>query len=270
MSEFPSCHEEAESRYTLSRFLESAWDRALCRPDSDDKERHIADVVQSWLFFALIGEIVGEDLDPCEFKHGTENEGISVDLGRLVSTISRRDALTPRAIEATITAKTSLHALEKLLSTTEYHSLDLVILSIWTLLSWLVTDEPDMFFGEGEIERPAARALKRLMIENGWCVYHWSQVRCYHDIETLYYLSTVPRQAETTSKHEQCTESICRGWSVTMDVQVTHTTSVCQCELTSVSTLELCKIIERGDVPVVSMRRGKDGTIALTLKAWDG
>jgi hypothetical protein len=285
----------------------------------DRPEAEIADFIQSWLFFGLISELSGEELDLSEFKWLDENGNTVVRLGRLrmflqtavlerwssksraryhylyhdndpesafdgpeeedvrfqpdtgfegQSRQKRRYLLT--RIDCLNLARTSLTQIESDLLDLDNPAFDRIILSVRLLIQSLDPTPECPIPKDCQVTPPAARALRKIMLDNGWCIHHWDRVCQFHNLETSAYLSLIPRRGGPYITHSSCTEMVCSAWSMSNNGSPKHTTLGCECSMVGVPSDKVSSIIQEGNIPLISIHADGKNRLCLRLETWDG
>jgi Heterokaryon incompatibility protein (HET) len=110
---------------------------------------------------------------------------------------------------------------------------------------------------------PAARLLLNRLTDNGWCIHQAFQACQTYDYSIVNYMSFLRRKIPDRVTHKPCAFS---NKCIANDVNLSdrnsykqrHVEDDCTCELISVPTDEVLSIIEKGGVPIISLRTKKD------------
>ena len=109
--------------------------------------------------------------------------------------------------------------------------------------------------------------LKNKMLANGYCIRQVQYLAQTFDIDTLTYLSLLKRSPMRQKSHAKCSPEGCIAYNVDMAKYKTrHITADCNCEMIGVPYEELIDIIQRGDVPLVSVIQSPDRASGITVK----
>jgi hypothetical protein len=109
-------------------------------------------------------------------------------------------------------------------------------------------------------------AEKERMLAQGWCVHQIDYFSRMFDKATFSYIATRVRPPRGTD-HTLCAEmSSCVAYNVDMNnYETRHVDDTCTCEMMAVPYDQLIKIIEEGDVPLVSIEVNGNGELNLRL-----
>lgn len=104
--------------------------------------------------------------------------------------------------------------------------------------------------------------LEKQMISRGWCPQHVSNLSQKFDLHTFAYLATLERSAFRLEGHQFCqVRSSCVLYNTNaVTYKIRHVTADCACPTIAVEYQSLLKIIEKDQVPLVSIERGTDRT----------
>lgn len=163
-------------------------------------------------------------------------------------------------------ATTSLIHIETKFLGSDNPLLGLIILSVKTLIQSLggATEYP-IPSGCQVVPLPA-KALHKIMLSNGWCIHQCDRVCRSHNVDTVYYLSMLPRQAAPGITHVSCTEAVCSAWSMTTNGLLKHIEPGCRCPMITISSEDVGSIIKNGDIPLVSIHIDTENCVHLKLQ----
>jgi hypothetical protein len=112
----------------------------------------------------------------------------------------------------------------------------------------------------------ADRILEANMIKNGWCTHQIHKVLSTFSYQAAYYVSKLPRLGNARVMHKTCKKNSCRGWNSKPGLtRPRHVTESCSCTTISISSMDVAKIIQGGDIPLVSIEEDAHGSLTLKL-----
>jgi hypothetical protein len=112
----------------------------------------------------------------------------------------------------------------------------------------------------------ADRILEAKMIENGWCTHQIHKVLSTFSYQAAYYISKLPRSGSARVVHTTCKKNSCKGWNSKPGLtRPRHVTESCSCATISISSTDVAKVIQGGDIPLVSIEEDAHGSLALKL-----
>jgi hypothetical protein len=129
----------------------------------------------------------------------------------------------------------------------------------------------DVAHRQGDQLTAAGRAIEAKMTENGWCIHQIHKVLSTFSYPTAYYLAKVPRPGSARLAHESCSTRSCSGWNSNPGhTSARHATDTCTCQTISISSVDLAKVIQGGNIPLVSIEEDVHGNLSLKLhtKRW--
>lgn len=262
----------------------------------------IAGTVQCWLYFGLLAVLSGKTIDARYFSATTTGRDVG---GPVVNSSLVRSNIIDlllsvlRLPESECTQVIRRHNgilraagyftqwLESHLTQRSSDLIDVILLSVKILIGTISTAYRNgKHGGYGVHARPllhdaaqgkdlgyqcADRALERKMKENGWCAHQINKVLSSFSYQTAYYFAKLPRPRSADLGHEDCTKVSCIAWnSVLGHTGARHATDGCSCPFISVSSVGVARIIQSGNIPLVSLEEDVDGNLALRLhtKKW--
>jgi hypothetical protein len=250
--------------------------------DFDRPLTELTSLLQSWLYFGLMSECLGYDIDSQTFVKRSADSlqraaciDIRVKTSFLVEFGARRDSLTRtfnetrrKAVEKEMLtnmalAQEQLRSFESRLKNAS-EDFALVALSVRMLLH-VLTFQFKLPTATVDAEAPSTQIIMRRMLENGWCRQRIAHACREFSYPTLYYLSNLRRHIPQHLSHSRCTDSACK--ITAGDVEPSHRMPNCECDSIDVSMGEVVKIIESGGVPLIRVKRQDQppGTVKLEI-----
>lgn len=108
--------------------------------------------------------------------------------------------------------------------------------------------------GHGALSPSRHQLASDMMLEQGYCPCQVQHLSRSFDTETFTYLSRIGRSPMRQESHAECTTEGCIAYNVDMeDYNTKHVSPDCDCNMISVSTEVLLRIIRRGAVPLVTV-----------------
>jgi hypothetical protein len=290
--------------------------------------QEIASLLQSWLFFGLLEEFLGQRINRLLFVDRHDASGATIwidqdvihdmfiDWKKELMVMSWKDQQRRKEhIEAVLEmalAKSELF--DQLTPESQDFTISAIMLSVKLLIMVLQSIADDTFgnlqhplvdsitqtwFAQVFLERrrrstayrkmqevteqklflplppgndkpsPAAKLLLNRLVENGWCIHQAIQVCQTYDYQIVNYLSSLHRRVSLRISHEACPLS---DRCIAHDVDLTnqnsykqrHVIEGCGCPQVSVPTDDVLSIIEKGGIPIISLK-AKDGQFVLKV-----
>jgi hypothetical protein len=252
----------------------------LDRPRSPED---LAALMQSWLFFGLIDEMVGHSIDHSTFlikamdKQGSTS--LVVDLGLPVY-LNETWVRALFTIDANHHAKTLTFAkrmCDEFDNTMVPSSISLgsISLSVRLLISYfqrtssLGLEDPLPLRHSVALAPPSLALLLSRCRHTGMCIRSLYSIGSALDYPELYYLSSL-RESPRAQYHALCTDSICQEdteqrTSPVFVAQAYHRTDDCNCHKYGPSSDDVVKILRAGGLPLISMKPTMDGAIDFSV-----
>lgn len=266
------------------------------RLDQSHSPRELARLVQSWLYFGLLSEILGQVVGPDTLSASSGAHSVQRDfvcssglLGLLDEkqkqlrglgvaachqALSRMKATIDHAVEASV-------AYDHFVVSGSDGQYRVVMLSVKLLLVVLMQfynglgpevtfsyRDPRLFVLSSSSHRRSAAASFVLgcMEDAKICPQAAERICSSYNYLTAYYLLHLPRSRKVD--HVGCSQLICKAYTVDEETYTTvHTTEGCECEHLTVDVEKLNSIIAKGDVPLVRIKIGGKDDVKLALKS---
>ena len=230
--------------------------------------------LQTWLFFGLLAEILGDLYDHGVFVTESSDTG-----ERILSTKDLQFLLEKRitwvaTLERTVQKQLYEHAGKCIDITWKAQRLDLdprVQYSIGAVAELIASaiDKAHLtaFPGSDRCQKPFANGfymeeIKEKMIEANWCPNDFARVRAkFNSIQLLFYYS---RMKKPLSKlhHRTCTEDHCVAHSINISQYRTRHCEGCEegeiCEDVSIDNQHIMNILQSGALPLLLIKRRID------------
>lgn len=105
---------------------------------------------------------------------------------------------------------------------------------------------------EDHLNRTVVLRLEESMVMTGWCPNQISMCRSTFGLSTLYYSSLLQRPFQRS--HHRCDESVCVAYKIkSIRYATKHTSHGCSCHFIAVPKLHLRKIVEKGGTPILRL-----------------
>ena len=249
--------------------------------------RDLGGLLQTWLYFGMLSEFLGEPVDVDLFRRHHESGDllVSTSLEKLVcdrtasllehARIDGSDFLLSfREAFRLIMLKVRHYVLLVVRPITDpFDDLSRICLSITVMAEYLVTALFNLcqrcqiettlrqnwrVFNTDDFSNPDILILK-LMSQRGWCAYDialldGTQVQ---NVSTLYFLANLSPPKANFS-HSSCTSERCVPMQVEKSEYIqAHTTTGCDCASVGLDQEPLAAIIRSGDIPLISLSEGQ-------------
>lgn len=268
---------------TRNPFIDATGNLDVIRPQSE-----IAGFVQSWLYFGLLAVLCDKTIDGCDFstpgKHWPRVinselvKSALIDMKLSVLRLPHNECIGALRRHQTLLGKAdeAVGWFEDHCTGTSNELVDLILLSVKVLIYTVARSYDcagDDMFGNltgtslyWRHSEAAYRALRAIMLENGWCGHQIQKVVSTFGYQTAYYLARLPRPRSGRLGHKTCTGISCRGWdSKPGATHARHATAGCVCPTISVSSREVAEIIRANKIPLVSIEENVHGSLSLKL-----
>jgi hypothetical protein len=117
---------------------------------------------------------------------------------------------------------------------------------------------------------PEMQVVADRMLTDGWCVHQVRYLTRTFDVETVTYLADLGRSDKRSECHKACLhESNCVAYNIDNDVYETRHADGCNghdCEMVFVPEEDLVRIIEEGDIPLVSLHQDPEAPFKLSIE----
>lgn len=240
--------------------------------DTEQSPDRLASLLQSWLYFGLLAEFFSTPVDVQKFTScGQDGRAKLVTAASVKDLIkanySRDNSFWFGGWERGQLNITCLKSAERALN--EYRNLDEfpypvppIVLSVQLLIQALLIIFADDAYLSPDSRIPDfdSRFLREHMLNLGWCPRQVKQLSEQNVLVTLYYLATLRRRSPHRLNHTECSRDKCIAYNVKGNVyRSRHTKEDCNCSYISIPTKAVKDIIRRGSIPLMSIRRQKNG-----------
>ncbi|KAK1756427.1 hypothetical protein QBC47DRAFT_186074 [Echria macrotheca] len=252
----------------------------------------ISRLVQSWLYFGLIGAFLRHDVDLAEFVR-EDTEPKDGPIRRLVSSktlephldkwLAAGEDIEEERLQALLETSASAYCHFSSLSQSSASPLPEILLSVSILITtlaetanrratalkrWPLFELPLLPPVDTSNLDPAARLLERELISAGWCPFKVQQILSDYSFMTTYYVSRLRDPMAPHISHAACTKDRCIGNNVDMaNYSTRHTPTSCQCSHVSIPDKKMRSIIASGGIPIVRVKVSRNGGLAIQVKA---
>lgn len=233
--------------------------------------------LQNWMYFGLLHELFGTDMDIQDFV--TENEnGVKV-----ITTKPLNDAITkvcadlePLKEFPEVVQDNAIHHPMSILEHTWRVSLntilrykkDIISEEFWVSLAALVEAIDIALYGvflkgnTNNFRQVGNPSVGGFMIEgmraNGWCPFDVKRIDCTTGkVSMLYYLSNLP-PPRAHLNHEKCTDDLCVWMSIGPEYNTKHLKPHCECEGFG-DVGNAIEALQGGGIPLIQGEQGLDG-----------
>ncbi|OCK73243.1 hypothetical protein K432DRAFT_9004 [Lepidopterella palustris CBS 459.81] len=113
---------------------------------------------------------------------------------------------------------------------------------------------------------PSTSILYNHMIQNGWCCHQLQHLFPRLSCCTLYFLASLRRHQRSPSEHQGClTEATCLAHNIKEEeFHTRHIAPNCDCSFVPAPVDDMTKILERGEIPLLSWAKGNSGQFELS------
>jgi len=241
--------------------------------------------LQNWLYFGLLQEFFGTDMDIMDFV--TENEkGV-----KIITTAPLNDALkvfiagleslgtVPEDARNVMTShywSILEHTWRVSLNTVSAYKKDVISEQFWASVAVLAESIETALYnvftgGHTNSWRSTGNpAMGSYMIDgmkaNGWCPFDVKRINCAtSSVTLLHYLSNLPPPREGVD-HGNCTEDVCVWMATGLDYKTKHMTPGCTCDGFE-NVEKTIDVLHPGDnIPLIHGRReSKDGPMSFEI-----
>jgi hypothetical protein len=252
--------------------------------------------IQSWLYFGLLAVLSNKTINGRDFSTSGKHWSIVissdlvtsalVDIKLAVLRLPRDECINALRRHKTllVEAEEAVRWVESQFTQRSSELVDLIILSVKVLIETIAHSydcaQNNMFEqlcgtsmqwysiaqGSSDQSKAADRALETKMTANGWCVHQIHKVLSTFNYQTAYYFARLPRPRSGGLGHESCTKKSCRGWdSKPNQTSARHATETCTCPTISISSADVAKVIQNGQIPLMSIEEDVHGSLTLKL-----
>jgi hypothetical protein len=231
--------------------------------------------LQSWLFFGLLAECIGESfhLEDFVLNGDQDHGGLCISLanlpGRLIdgdsaSVFSSRWISHGRA--ACDLAWIEVGRLEALDTLTGSPVAE-TALAILVLVSGMrvIAAGPSRTQRENPVWD--SKLLRKRMVIAGWCPQQIASLFITCDPIILCYISRLPRGQQSPDAHKNCSDTACTTNNVKLDqgYRHKHVEEGCACAFISVDVEAIKQVISDGGIPLISIGPEDDGQMSLRV-----
>ncbi|KAK9416732.1 putative Het domain protein [Seiridium unicorne] len=252
----------------------------LAPPDDPSKvdysrpSTELTSLLQSWLFFGLMSECLGQDIDPQMFvkrcqRNSPENRAgkpmidIRVDNTFLVrfgerrerlwntSDQARRVFLEKELLDNVLFAQNQVELLElHIKEKSDDFCLNALLVRMLLHVIMFQLEQP---LGPVNMKAPSVRVIVQRMLAMGWCKQRVAFACRQFSYPALYYMSSLQRYLPRHIDHHECTNDTCKAKAD--DMEPTHRKLDCQCMAIEVQMSEIIRIIREGGIPLVRVQK---------------
>ena len=259
----------------------------------------LASLVQSWLYFGLLSDILGYAVTPYGFTKssstGDTEERTILCSSQLIPLFNAwqqqlRDLGVQRCDEQLKHVRQTIDfAIDQSIQVDQHGLLDydqfasislsvkLLIISLMHIYNALYPKDAFQLLDKRLIPMPSPEALpsssSRVLIERlrqaQWCPQAIQHICSSYNFSSVFYLSQLPRLRKMD--HAECSTSRCLAFNLDEKeekfYEPKHTASGCDCQHIHVDIAKVNAIIEKGDIPLISVAFAKDGTADVSVLA---
>lgn len=269
--------------------------RSEDRLDQSHSPRGLARLVQSWLYFGLLSEFLGQVISPDTLNGSSDAQSVQHEFVCSTALLSLLDREQEQLRGLGVTAcdhalsrmKTTIdHAVEASIAydrfvtsgSTEYGTIMLSVkLLLIVLMQFCNGLGPDVAFSyrdsrlfvlspSSHRRSAAASFLLGCMDDAKICPQAAERICSSYNYLTAYYLLHLPRSRKVN--HIGCSQSTCNAYTVDEETyRTTHTIDGCKCKHVPVDMDKLNSIITKGEVPLVQIKSVGRDDVKLVMKS---
>ncbi|KFY90294.1 hypothetical protein V498_06060 [Pseudogymnoascus sp. VKM F-4517 (FW-2822)] len=225
-------------------------------------------ILQDWLYFGMIHEILGDVLQDFIVDRADGRMITTRHLRKHLAAWHKRVRLmtSQEALQDVSKVESCLSEVDRFLKNhyrpEQQRSWPLsadISLAILTLLETFGDArkiihgpyDPSSHF-KHHLNRMVVLRLEQSMMMAGWCPNQISMCHSTFGLSTLYYSSLLKRPFQRN--HQHCEKTVCVAYKVEISRYVTkHTSRGCTCHSIAIPRLHLRKIVEKGGTPIVRL-----------------
>ena len=275
-------HVEIYDGFGLKGFTQ----RAKWKVEGSEIEWYARDAAaraQSWLYFGLLEELLGEPFKRHLFIEKVSREQEYITSQRLPSLLKdwcysnfrtlnpfrrplRPEELVSKTGERLVDILTLVEEQSEILDsevpTARLTSLSIKTL-IWSFKNAIITYTP-VLWTWAELRPRQSRLIKMRMLESGICPY-WTEIYLTRYSSALLYCMSSLATCGSID-HENCNVEACVAYNLDKQKYTTrHVQNDCQCSMTTPDVNRIVTIIRNGDVPIMAMNTLPSGDITLEV-----
>lgn len=252
-----------------------------------DQRHEIPSLLQEWLYFGLLKEFLGREIDEREYFRTSPSTGQRVlytaNLPFILQQCRRRllalkkdnrSSISDTIFACTTTAAFQCRCIDQEREWTMRDGLPSILLSIRLLIDSLIIattefdDSVDSFTKQQrlplckELEGipPSTSILLDHMVRNGWCIHQANLFCGRFTYAVIYYLASI-RRKPSDQNHQDCEgEENCVAHNTNPKTyQCRHVKQGCSCQHISISSEDIKAVIKDGGIPLISFTKTRSG-----------
>lgn len=266
-TEVPLLRKEIYEGPFQSYHARNGWgnDRILKHDLSGEEIEDLKSLLQTWLFFGLLEEILGDLMKPSDWvREGSDGLDVisTAHLRSLLVDLHKSQELLPSATQQTRREHID-KCLKIAIDTVNSLSIQnspliesnevLSIAFLCDLIEKSFGTEKEAYRASGSLHLGVSRPLQTKMLTHGWCKNDVHRLAHQLDLSSLYLASNLDRP-EREVCHKDCTTRLCITSQIDEKKYVTrHDARNCDgnCEYIGVSQSELLYILRSGVIPLI-------------------
>jgi hypothetical protein len=273
-----------------------SWDIRLLRDNIYGRRSPIqaAGFTQAWLFFGTLSEVTGLPVRGTNFIRGSGPDGrLLITTERLHFYLEMWKERAQRTSDKQRLFRLSKACLDFVLSYTTPRFLIPEHPEVAVSVEMLLVALGDTFkeiYGKDALKIPSSLApdgvdsdippgsnqnvtkyLKSRMVSQGWCPHRLASFGDGIHSDTIYTLSLMGTR-DLLSGHERCSEDACVGNHVddtTYNETPRHERQDCECDFVGVDVQTAARVIEKGQIPIVTVYKGTDEGVRLEITPYE-
>ncbi|KUL87769.1 hypothetical protein ZTR_03146 [Talaromyces verruculosus] len=249
----------------------------------------IAAFLQSWLYFGLLEEFIGNSVDRSTFLYreklpnGTIEDHLSTaalkDLKLFLWPLQDDEEYDetvedPKFLELLDYARGQCFIIDQIKPTSP-GSLPVILFSIRILidtLRYVCTGAKAIRLWPLAVQNAeptlTVNLLTDLMIASGWCPFQTQHVLTTFHPSLVYYTAQLRRHNQNWVTHDHCSTAGCIAFNVTSEYKPRHVREGCQCDFVEFPEEDMKKIVRDGGIPLVRINQAAHkGITSLEVKS---
>jgi hypothetical protein len=235
----------------------------------------VATLLQSWLYFGLLSEVLGKAIDARPFASNHEESIYPLQIQtRALKDVFAKEPYPSQLDNGEIDRRQTLVEQAALwlreVEDSPIHKPQNAPLMETTLSIRMLLYALGPYAGSPIIELMPHPLISLRLEEHGWCPSHIARIEVIKNDIFGYYLSCLLRPNPTGLSHHSCPRTNCEASSTTLSdsyyIRHTHSDKI-PCQSIQVNETKIRQIINKDGIPLVSIQFSLTGEISLQVRA---